>query len=348
MAPLPYRAGTGDRGGRGGPAVEPSQTEGGLDVDRSLLIGVIPARGATMIDAYADVVAAAGWAGARAVDPDGRKVGDVVGLLVDRQLGRPRWLLVNVGRSRGHRCVPLRDTIGRADRVHVPLTSRTVRDSPTVPSDGALSARIEHEVCRYYRLPGSRLAPPPTWDRRRTTALATRAADGTLTWSPGPREPHTPTEPAPHARPPLAMPAYAAPSAGFGDVFRPAPPVSTSRRVMVVEADPVAVVRLAGAIEGQPGFAVRAVLRDGPPALTAARTTRPDVVVAALQLPLLGGLELRSRLHAEDPRVHTVLVDHATTSTYQRLDARTVLVSADADAGPVLRALSELAAAARR
>lgn len=272
-----------------------------------------------MITVEADIAAAVGWRGARALSPDGRRVGDVVGLIVDRQTGKPVWLLLHT-RGRGYRCTPLHDTIGRADRVHVPWDPRAVAGGPPVPADGGLSVRNEQELCAYYRVPATRGARLSVWERRRTTGLASVAPDGTIVWTPGPREDSA-------VRPAV--------------VEVPGPPV---RRVLIADPHTAALPPLRAAIDAHPGLRVAAVLRDGPPALSAARTDAPDVLVLSLQMALLGGLEVRDRIHAANAEVVTVLLDYGSVGTVQRLDARTMLVSALAGPHVVVTAIDALLA----
>ncbi|WP_354701507.1 hypothetical protein DSM112329_01826 [Paraconexibacter sp. AEG42_29] len=276
-----------------------------------------------MIHAEADVAAAIGWRGARALSPDGRRVGDVSGLILDRQSGKPLWLLVHT-RAKGYRATPLVDTIGRKDRVHVPWAAGVVLGSPPVPADGALSVSNEQALCAYYRVPLTRGAKLSAWERRRTTGLGAVAPDGEITWEPGPRyDTHILS-----GRPGVE------------------PPAARTPRLRVLVADPhiAAVQALREAIEAQPGLQVTQVLRDGPPAIAAVRHDTPDVLVLSLQMQLLGGLEVRDRVHAANHDIVTVLLDYASAGTLQRLDERTMLVSAVAGPEAALDAIGQLTA----
>lgn len=278
-----------------------------------------------MIHAEADVAAAVSWRGARVLSPDGRRVGEVAGLIVDRQTGKPLWLLVHTPRANGHRATPLVDTIGRKDRVHVPWAAPVILGSPPVPADGSLSVRHEQALCAYYRVPLTRGAKLSAWERRRTTGLAALAPGGEITWEPGPR----------YDTQVLT---------GRTDVKPAAPAVPPRLRILIADPHIAAGQALRDAIDAQPGLQVTRVLRDGPPAVSAARIDAPDLLVLSLQMPLLGGIEVRDRVHAANGRIVTVLLDYASTGSTQRLDARTMLVSAVSGPQAAIGAIEWLAA----
>lgn len=247
-----------------------------------------------------EAVRAIRWTHAQALAPDGRKVGDVVGLVVDRQTGRPQWLLLH-HRVHGHRCVPLTGIIGREGRVHVPHDAATVQHSEPVPADGALSARHEQNLCATYGLPSTRGAGLSKWERRRTTALARLVADGDgIDWEPGPRAP---------------QPRAVAPADH---------PDATVLRVLIADADAAAGKALATVIQHHPRMRLASLHRDGPQTITAAIADPPDVLVLGDRMMLLSGMQVRDRLHAALPTVVTVLLDDTAGSVARALDDRTV------------------------
>jgi CheY-like chemotaxis protein len=265
----------------------------------------------------AEAARAIRWAHAQAVAPDGRKVGEVVGLVVDRQSGSPQWLLLH-HRFHGNRCVPLTGVIGREGRVHVPYDAATVLHSEPVPEDGSLSARHEQHLCAVYGVAPTRGAGLSKWERRRTTSLARLDGDGTMRWEPPPRAPLDPGAEG-HATP-----------VGTGGSTQGAPSVL---RVLIADSNATAGQALALEIEHHPRLELAGIRRDGPQAITAALAEPPDVLVLSAQMTLLSGLEVRDRLHAVLPDVVTVLLDDAPDSAVRTLDDRTVRAPARSGGG---------------
>ncbi|BAL93245.1 putative two-component system response regulator [Actinoplanes missouriensis 431] len=74
---------------------------------------------------------------------------------------------------------------------------------------------------------------------------------------------------------------------------------TTERRVLVVEDERAIADAVAARLRAE-GFAVQ-IAGDGPSAVEAARTTRPDVVVLDVMLPGFDGLEVCRRIQAERP-----------------------------------------------
>lgn len=125
------------------------------------------------------------WVGHRVQDVHGARLGRVVGLVVDRQSGRPQWLLVEERPDR-FRCVPLTGVVAGGGRVTVPFGRDVYRSAPLAPPDGALTPRQERELCRAYRVDPTRGAKLSLWERRRSTALAhvEPTASGGYSWEP--------------------------------------------------------------------------------------------------------------------------------------------------------------------
>lgn len=209
------------------------------------------------------------WVGHCVDDVHGRAVGHVAGVVVDRADGAPLYLLVRLRTRARHVVVPLDGAIAGAGHVMVPWAGELLRGLPGVPADGGLAARTEALARGPF---GARLAPRDvgTWDHRRSTGLAFRAADGTIGRSPGPRTPVTWEHPA--ARP-LTSVAVVDDCAGF--------------------------CALVAAVLTPPcGFRVDAQLHDGAMALDHLLDAPPDLVVLDLVLPGLDGLSVVAELTA--------------------------------------------------
>jgi hypothetical protein len=269
----------------------------------------------------AEVTRVMRWTHAQAVAPDGRKLGEVTGLVVDRQTGKPQWLLLH-HRFHGSRCVPLTGIIGREGRVHVPYDANTVLQSEPVPDDGSLSARHEQHLCALYHVPPTRGAGLSKWERRRTTSLARIDDDGVMRWDPPPRAPND-----------RLVHHDGGGSAGGSSILR----------VLIADRDAEAGQALAGQIQHHPRMRLAGVRRDGPQALTAAMADPPDVLVLSTQMMLLSGLEVRDRLHAALPGVVTVLLDDTQDSGVHALDDRTVQASRAFTPGELVRVIEVLA-----
>jgi hypothetical protein len=265
-----------------------------------------------------EAIRAIRWTDSQAVAPDGRKVGDVVGLVVDRQTGRPQWLLLH-HRFHGHRCVPLTGVIGREGRVHVPYDAATILHSEPVPEDGALSARHEQNLCAAYGLAPTRGAGLSKWERRRTTALARLAADGGVEWEPGPRAPLK----------------HAVPAADH--------PEATTLRVLIADADTAAGQALATVIQHHPRMQLAGLHRDGPQTITAAIRDPPDVLVLCDRMMLLSGMQVRDRLHAALPSVVSVILDDTVGPVARALDDRTVRAPRSLGPAQLVRVIEVLA-----
>ncbi len=267
-----------------------------------------------------DATRAMRWAHSQAVAPDGRKLGEVVGLVVDRQTGKPQWLLLH-HRFHGNRCVPLTGVIGREGRVHVPFDAATVLHSEPVPEDGSLSARHEQHLCATYGVPPTRGAGLSKWERRRTTSLAYLDDKGAMRWEPPPRAPQ---------------------ERGLVPAESSGPP-SSVLRVLVADADADAGRALATEIQHHARMSLAGVRRDGPQAIIAAMADPPDVLVLSAHMMLLTGLEVRDRLHAALPNVVSVVLDDGEDAGVRALDDRTVLAPRSFTPAQLLRVVEVLA-----
>jgi DNA-binding NarL/FixJ family response regulator len=88
---------------------------------------------------------------------------------------------------------------------------------------------------------------------------------------------------------------------------------SPSRPIRVVTVDDQAPFRNAARalIASTPGFELVGESADGTEALTLVREADPDIVIADVRMPGLDGIEVASRLSAEDPSRIIVLVSSA-------------------------------------
>lgn len=139
--------------------------------------------------AGAEARRALSWTGWRVQDFGGARLGRVAGVLVDRQTGEPIWLHVVDSRGR-YRCVPFAGVVAGAGRITVAQSRRQVDRTPLLAPDGALTSRLERELCRTYGVPLTRGARLSTWERRRSTARAFAAPDAPAgyLWTPPARD----------------------------------------------------------------------------------------------------------------------------------------------------------------
>jgi len=91
-----------------------------------------------------------GWVGARLDEISGTSVGKVEGAYADAKSGLPEWILIRVGRF-GHHCVvPAREAVAGVGHVWVPWDRNSIRRSPRVEAEGALTAGEELQLCSHY------------------------------------------------------------------------------------------------------------------------------------------------------------------------------------------------------
>lgn len=125
------------------------------------------------------------WVGHQVEDLEGRGVGRVEGVLVDRELGRIQWLLIRSGAVHAHHhAIPLDGITAGGGHLCTPQRKKTI-ERVTVPADGALSARSERELVDAYRTPPTRGSQLSRWERRATSARIMRdEVSGELVWAP--------------------------------------------------------------------------------------------------------------------------------------------------------------------
>jgi hypothetical protein len=118
----------------------------------------------------------AGWATFPVDDIDSAAVGQVHGLFVDTESGRPSWLIVRQGRLRGTLvAVPLRDCAAGAGRVWVAHKRESIRSAPVVDPTRPLLREHELTICAHFGI-GERLG---------RAAEVVDQAEGRVTSSPG-------------------------------------------------------------------------------------------------------------------------------------------------------------------
>ncbi len=142
--------------------------------DRSLLADALRARGSELLDI------------------EGRSVGFLNAVFVDREVGVPRWLAVSHQRDGRERIAGVPASalagvgLGVAD---VSLTLEQIRSAPQLDIE-YVSAPNERELCRHYGLPPSPAAVEGRIERRATCSQAfpPLVRGESVRWLPGPRE----------------------------------------------------------------------------------------------------------------------------------------------------------------
>lgn len=94
------------------------------------------------------------WQGRSVVDRDGSKLGTLEGLYYDTASQQPTFASVQVGIVGRHRLtfVPIEGARVAPDHVRVMVDKKTVKDAPTIDTDGALTAAQEPELFQHYGL----------------------------------------------------------------------------------------------------------------------------------------------------------------------------------------------------
>jgi sporulation protein YlmC with PRC-barrel domain len=94
-----------------------------------------------------------GWLGRVMVDRDGKRLGQITDIYLDRETDRPEWAVVHTGLF-GLRSsfVPLAEASEVDDHIQVPHPRTLVKDAPNIEADGQLSEAEEAELYRHYGL----------------------------------------------------------------------------------------------------------------------------------------------------------------------------------------------------
>jgi PRC-barrel domain protein len=93
------------------------------------------------------------WLGRVMVDRDGKRLGEITDIYLDRETDRPEWAVVHTGLF-GFRSsfVPLAQASEVDDHIQVPHERTLVKDAPNIEADGQLSEAEEAELYRHYGL----------------------------------------------------------------------------------------------------------------------------------------------------------------------------------------------------
>jgi sporulation protein YlmC with PRC-barrel domain len=93
------------------------------------------------------------WLGRVMVDRDGKRLGEITDIYLDRETDRPEWAVVRTGLF-GMRSsfVPLAEAIKVADHLQVPHPRTLVKDAPNIEAEGQLSEAEEAQLYRHYEL----------------------------------------------------------------------------------------------------------------------------------------------------------------------------------------------------
>jgi sporulation protein YlmC with PRC-barrel domain len=93
------------------------------------------------------------WVGRSMIDSDGKRLGEITDIYLDRETDRPEWAVVRTGLF-GLRSsfVPLAEAREVQHDIQVPHPRTLVKDAPNIEADGQLSEAEEAELFRHYGL----------------------------------------------------------------------------------------------------------------------------------------------------------------------------------------------------
>ena len=93
------------------------------------------------------------WVGRSMIDSDGKQLGEITDIYLDRETDRPEWAVVRTGLF-GLRSsfVPLAEAMEVEHDIQVPHLRTLVKDAPNIEADGQLSEAEEAELYRHYGL----------------------------------------------------------------------------------------------------------------------------------------------------------------------------------------------------
>jgi sporulation protein YlmC with PRC-barrel domain len=93
------------------------------------------------------------WVGRSMIDSDGKQLGEITDIYLDRETDWPEWAVVRTGLF-GLRSsfVPLAEAIEVRNDIQVPHPRTLVKDAPNIEADGQLSEAEEAELYRHYGL----------------------------------------------------------------------------------------------------------------------------------------------------------------------------------------------------
>ena len=93
------------------------------------------------------------WVGRSMIDSDGKQLGEITDIYLDRETDQPEWAVVRTGLF-GLRSsfVPLAEAREVERDIQVPHPRTLVKDAPNIEADGQLSEAEEAELYRHYGL----------------------------------------------------------------------------------------------------------------------------------------------------------------------------------------------------
>jgi sporulation protein YlmC with PRC-barrel domain len=93
------------------------------------------------------------WVGRSMIDSDGKQLGEITDIYLDRETDRPEWAVVRTGLF-GLRSsfVPLAEASEVENDIQVPHPRMLVKDAPSIEAEGQLSEAEEAELYRHYGL----------------------------------------------------------------------------------------------------------------------------------------------------------------------------------------------------
>jgi hypothetical protein len=101
------------------------------------------------------------WQGRTLVDHNGRPLGSIEVIYLDKVTSQPEWALLEVGATGASRTfVPLVGAGEEGDTIRVPLARTLVEGAPAMVADRELSEDQEGELYRHYGIPYSRADSP--------------------------------------------------------------------------------------------------------------------------------------------------------------------------------------------
>jgi hypothetical protein len=93
------------------------------------------------------------WEGYQLDEISGQGVAKVEGLFVDKESGKPAWVLAKLGRFGKTVPISLRECAAAAGRVWVPHDREVIRNAPAVDPTMPLNREQEMQVLEYYGIP---------------------------------------------------------------------------------------------------------------------------------------------------------------------------------------------------
>ena len=91
------------------------------------------------------------WIGADVVGDDGKKLGTLDDIYMDRASGQPEWLVVATGLFGAKRTfVPLAGATADGDALRVPYSKSLMKDAPGISDDDVLSSEEEARLYAHY------------------------------------------------------------------------------------------------------------------------------------------------------------------------------------------------------